>query len=653
VKESLEIFGVKNKSIYINYRQLLIYTILFLTNIFVGKICAQDTIFLQPVNILDSKIDLYTNHINVQKSDSFMAANFQSKNLAEILENTSGTYIRSYGLGGITMLSMRNGNSYQSAVLWNGFNLQDPLNGGINLSLLPGFFIDNIEMHRGGETSLFGAGAMGGSVFLNSNTEFNKGFQMQILSSMGSFESYQGGLGLGFSSKQWSTKIKFFHRQAENNFPFINFSAIGNPVDFQKSAAFNQQGILQQNTVSIKNNQKINLDFWILRSDNQVPTTMAQSAANNGSTLTKNLRSTTLYTLYRNSYTFKFRSALIYNSLLFNDINTNLNYIHQSLSQITEAEAEIKITKKHQMLFGLNNTFDNGFSESLSPKANRNRSSIFLSWNWLATKKFALITNFRKEVSALQKIPFTYSFRANYKLIKVLTVYISHSKNYRLPTFNDLFWSDNFSRGNPYLKPEFGNNQELGFTYNKDFRKINLSIKLNYFNSNMNDLIQWMPSEGIWTPENFDQVKSNGIESSLLIDLSFSKKTKLRFNTEYSYLNSIITRTALDYSEEILGNQMMFVPKHKGSLNARIILGNYFAEYYQNATGKVYTTIDNSEFLKGYTIGNISGGRNFKLKNSIITLSLKIENIFNSDWQVMPGYAMPGRHFEICLQQKL
>lgn len=609
---------------------------------------AQDTILLQPVNIVSERIDIFSNSINILKTDSFQLANAQSQNMAEVLGKSSGIQIRSYGFGGVSMLSMRNGNSYQSALLWNGFNLQDPLNGGINLSLLPAFFFDKIEIHKGGETSLFGSGAMGGSVLINSTAVLNRGLQLNGYFSSGSFDDYQGGICVGISKKKWASNIKIFHRQAENDFPFINNYKLNSPVDFQKNAAFRQNGISQQNSFSIGKKNLISLDLWYLNANNETPATMAQTASLLSNSLTNNARSAFSYSYIDKSFKAKFRSAVLFNSLKYNDLTSNTGYLHNSLSQINEVEFDYKFLENQQILVGFNNTNEKGLSESLLSDESRIRNSVFFAWKIELLKKIALISNLRKEFVINYNIPLTYSFRANYRFSQLVQLFASYTKNYRLPTFNDLYWTDYFSKGNPELKPEFGTSSEIGFTYSGKLKAADWAFKANYFHSDMNDLIQWVSMAGIWSPDNYEQVISNGLELSADYNYYPLQKLTISFHSDYSWLSSILKRSF--NSSDILGNQMIFVPRHKMNSYLRMIYNNMFSEYKAYYTGMIYTTTDQSDFLTGFLLQDFSCGYNFTINNSKLTLSLKLMNIFNVQYQLMPGYAMPGVHYELNLK---
>ncbi len=617
-----------------------------------GNILGQDTISLQPVNIISQRLNEHANSINISKIDSFSLSNKITKNLGDILQTEAGIQIRTYGYGGISTMAMRTGNSYQTAILWNGFNLQDPLNGGVNLYSLPAFFVDKLEMHKGGETSLFGSGAMGGSIFMNSGVSLNQGQKIQFLTSYGSFSNINGGLAYTFSKKKWASKTKLYYKNAKNNFPYIDRTSKQESLKYQKNAAVEQFGIMQQNTIKTGKQSLLTMDLWALNSDNQVPATIYQTSDIYSTNLSKNLRGALTYSVYRNHFNIKIRHAGIFNSLTYNDKLAELNYTHQSISHISEIESNYQFNQNHHLLFGINNTNDRGISESLSPDANRNRTALFLSYKWLIKNRLNLIVNSRKEFVKSSEIPLTYSFKASYKIAKSFSIFTSVSKNYRLPTFNDLFWIDYFSQGNPNLKPEWGNSQEAGFSYCKKWQCSAFSAKANYFQSITNDLIQWIPVNNIWTPNNIQQVKNNGVEMNIDYKICLSSQHFITTTIDYTFLKSVTNKTS-DFSNEIKDKQLIFVPRHKGSLSVKWFLGKFFLAYQQTFIDKVFTTSDHLDYLKAYSLADVVAGRNFTIKKSSFTVSFSIFNLWNAEYQTMPAYAMPGINYEITLKYLL
>ncbi|MBN2746401.1 MAG: TonB-dependent receptor [Bacteroidales bacterium] len=636
------------------FKRRLTYLMLWIGAVSCGfnNVAGQDTVMLMPVNIISERLNDNANSINISKIDSFTLSNKIHKNLGDILQSQSGIQIRTYGYGGISTLAMRTGNSYQTALLWNGFNLQDPLNGGVNLIALPSFFVDKLEMHKGGETSLFGSGAMGGSVFMNSGVALNQGHKLLVVGSFGSFESITGGVAFTTSKKHWASKTRLFYKNAKNDFPYIDRTSREESIKYQRNAAVEQLGIMQQNTMKTGKKSLLTVDLWALNSDNQVPATVYQTSEIFSTNLTKNLRGALTYSVYRNRLSLKMRHATIFNSLTYNDKLADLNYTHQSFSQISEVESKLQFNQNHHLLFGINNTNDRGISESLSPEAKQNRTALFLAYKWLIKNRLNLILNSRKEFVKSSEIPLTYSLKAGYKIAKPISLFASISKNYRLPTFNDLFWIDYFSQGNPNLKPEWGNSQEFGLTYSKKWQCSALSAKANYFQSRTNDLIQWIPVNNIWIPKNIQQVKNKGMEMNMDYKICFSKQHFVTLSLDYTFLKSVAINNSVP-SEETENKQLIFVPKHKGGVNMKWFFGKYFIAYQQTFIDKVFTTSDHLDYLRGYSLADVVVGRNFVVNKNSFTLSFSVLNIWNTEYQTMPAYAMPGINYDLTIKYLL
>ena len=88
--------------------------------------------------------------------------------MAEVLQENTPIYIRNYGSGGLATASFRGSNAYHTPVIWNGINIQNPMNGQIDFSAIPVFLSDEISLQYGGNGGVWGSGAMAGLLFINS-----------------------------------------------------------------------------------------------------------------------------------------------------------------------------------------------------------------------------------------------------------------------------------------------------------------------------------------------------------------------------------------------------------------------------------------------------------------------------------------------------
>jgi vitamin B12 transporter len=611
---------------------------------------AQDTVYLRPVNIVAERVTHFTNEINVSRSDSFAMAQAMTQNLAEVLFGTAGIQSRSYGLGGVSSMALRNGNSYQTAVLWKGINLQDPLNGGVDVSQLPGFFFDDVVVHRGGETALFGSGSMGGTVVLGSRARYNKGFQAEAYGLLASFSHLQGGIKLAFSNKNWSSGLKFFHRQAENDFPYQNYTMAGAPMVRQKNAAFQQRGLLQENAIILGKNHHIAVDFWLFESDNQVPESMSQSIESTASSLNRNAKGVFSYVLDLNKLDFKFRSAWLFNSLSYHNEISLQSYVHESQALVNEMESSYSM-KNSRLMVGVRQQMERAFSESLLPDNKRLRYAYFAAYQW-QRKRFSLKINARQEMLNARFLPFTWSLKGRYQLSSSWALFASQSRSYRIPTFNDLYWSDAFSRGNPSLQAEHGYAWDMGYLWKFSKYRYSMQWRASYYWNLTHDLIQWIPTQGIWSPHNFDQVSGQGVETEYQIKYAY-KQHRFKLTMAYTYTESLLRQSAIYTDESLWGKQMIFVPKNSAHSRLRWIRKRLFVEYQQAFYGEVFTQVDHSASLDHYWLSNVILGYNFKLKSSILSLNGKVLNIWNVPYQTMPAYAMPGINYELSVRYKL
>ncbi|MCC6370193.1 MAG: Plug domain-containing protein, partial [Bacteroidia bacterium] len=135
---------------------------------------AQVTVPLDLVEIKVIKYNFSQLGKRVESIDSLSKEQFRFNSLADVLNFNSQVYIKSYGPGALASTALRGGNAAQTAVLWNGFNLQNAMLGQTDLSLLPSVLFENVEIEYGGSSSLWGSGAVGGSIRLNNTPLFSQ-----------------------------------------------------------------------------------------------------------------------------------------------------------------------------------------------------------------------------------------------------------------------------------------------------------------------------------------------------------------------------------------------------------------------------------------------------------------------------------------------
>ena len=141
-----------------------------------------------------------------------------------------------------------------------------------------------------------------------------------------------------------------------------------------------------------------------------------------------------------------------------------------------------------------------------------------------------------------------------------LRLYSGYGISYRIPTYNDLYYVGPTNIGNDQLLPEQAQNFEIGAKWSKS----GIFAEFVYFNRSTDNLIEWTrPAADMpWQPQNFSEVRFNGIEASLNYRVSPNGRTiqVKEFMVSYNYINAdVINQPGIEtrYALTALKNQVI------------------------------------------------------------------------------------------------
>jgi iron complex outermembrane receptor protein len=250
----------------------------------------------------------------------------------------------------------------------------------------------------------------------------------------------------------------------------------------------------------------------------------------------------------------------------------------------------------------------------------------------------------RNELEKGKTHPFTYSLGSDYLLSENIILKGNVSRNYRIPSFNDLYWkSDIYSQGNPQLKPESGYSGEFGISEKLKAGAINFDFSQTAFGASIKDWIVWVPNDaGIWTPDNKEKGKSYGLE---IKGNSFVQKKDSKFELTGFYT---WTKAQLTGQIQTNENQMIYIPEHRFMAFLSYTYKQLSASFNINHIGERYYNQENT--LPGYQLGNITFDYNLPIKDNTLTATFKVNNLWNTKYNVIANYAMPLRNYQIALK---
>lgn len=148
------------------------------------------------------------------------------------------------------------------------------------------------------------------------------------------------------------------------------------------------------------------------------------------------------------------------------------------------------------------------------------------------------------------------------------------------------------------------------------------------------DWILWQPVNGIWRPDNVENIWSRGVETKAKYGYDFNK-IKWEMTMQYQ----------MTYSTDKSGHQLLFTPRHSASAGVNFKYKTWYFTYNQNYSGRRFMSTDNETWTNPFTLGNIMMGGTTVLGRFNGDYSLRINNIFNADYQPIRFYAMPRRNF--------
>lgn len=622
-------------------RYILFFLFPFVSYLRVFATQPGDTLHLKEVNISSTRLQKFAVGHKVEIIDSLTKQAYAGVALSNLLAEQSAMYVKAYGPSGIATVSFRGSNANHTPVLWNGINLQSPMLGQVDFSLIPIIAADEISIQYGGAGALCGSGAIGGVVHLNSPLNFNQGLKINATLNYGSFNDWSSSAGVSISKDKCLHSSKFYHRSALNNFTFYNNSKAGNPLERLSNAALNQWAYIQENAFKLNEKQVLNIRYWYQQSDRQVAPGMAQQQST-AQQFDQAQRALLHWQYSGKLVALNIKQALLSEALNYDDSISHINSQNQSLSVISEVESNFNIHTQHKFDAGINNTYNMARAQAYGTSKAQERFALFAAYKWESKSNTkSLVLSARQEWLDGKILPLSPALGFEIDIIPNLYLKGKASRNYRIPTFNDLYW---IPGGNRNLVAEQGWSEDLGLYYSTQKGNIQYKASVNIYNSLINNWIVWLPTENYWAPANIMQVWSRGLESDWQVLRNSGKiQWTLRLNTAYTLASNQQLKAVND---ESLYKQLIYVPIYKGFVNAGAGYKSYRINYHCAYTGYRYTSSDNSSFLDPYILHHITLSKDLRLAKCAASLFFKVNNIANSTYQLVAGRPMPLRFYQ-------
>lgn len=555
--------------------------------------------------------------------------------LTDLLNFNSVIYFKEYGRGMLSTVSFRGTTASQTAVIWNGININSQMNGSTDFNTIPGSDYNSISVKAGGGSVIYGSGAIGGTVHLNNDLAFYNRFDNSLKLDYGSFNTIGVNYKMNVSDDRWATQIGFSKNTSTNDYEYPN------NYNWKGEQRWNQNG--QYDVMSLnanfgyKLNKNNSLKLYSQTSNTDRNTSLISESETKSKYINSFSRNLIEYNGNFKQFTTNFKTAYVYeNYQYFADIDRDYYSYGKTESLITKLDLGYQLFKSTLINGVLDYNRTNGYGTSFGSHV-REISSASLLVKQQISKKWQNEFGVRKEFTDNYKPPVLFSLGSSYSFNEWYDLKFNFSRNFRIPTYNDLYWEEG---GNQNLKPESSYQAEIGNVFS--FEKITLSQTFYYIK--IKDLLRWIPgNNGIWAPQNTDKVYTYGAETLL------NWKTNIGKN----YISADATYAYTVSKNEETNKQLFFVPFNKVTGSLAYSYARLSVNYQFLYNGFVYTRSDNdpNEIIGDYTVSNLGIDYDFKFFDSL-KLGFQILNVFNEEYQSLEDRPMPGRNFNMYLTLK-
>ncbi len=574
--------------------------------------------------------------------------------ISDVLKVSAPLFIKDYGgYTGLKTVSFRGLSSENTVVLFNEARVNDLRSGAFDFASLG---VNSVDRMIFSEEANYGIISSGGIVKLTAGKPFEKNYLTLggKYSSINTKSLYgRGGINLG----ELSATFNFERSFSPNEFPFKfeNESLRRANADYDKNF---YAGSL------IYNKGKIFAKLYAhySRLENGLPGFVVTNNINSSLARTENKTVLSTFNFFHqisDALLYKATAAYVAQTIEIsdstNELLINRDYERADLKSSTFNNSLLYNAEKLDATIGANLSYDK--LNSLSPSflgdspysAERFYQNYFLATNFklgnfhfikniavngtasfvLSNETFENKNETSDYFSALGYVKFS-------ALAKNLHFKFSYSKNYRTPTFTELYYSQVFSPDK--IQAEL----YKGFTASAIYEREKFAVKLSYFSIDGDNKIVWTPTRlALQIPRNIKAVSSNGMEFTFKTE-NLIEGTSFNFIYLYTNAKNVSAQSPDDAS---YNKFLIYSPQHQIKAMLEYDFDNWFTSLTYSFVSERYYTSDNNPryVLPAYNVFDFSAGTRFRLFGIKNTLTLNVYNLTDEEYFIIQSYPMPLR----------
>ncbi|MEX1212223.1 MAG: TonB-dependent receptor [Balneolaceae bacterium] len=562
-----------------------------------------------------------------------------TNHLGDLLEEMSSLTVRDHGPGSMALLSQRGLSSGQTQVLWEGFPIRSLSLNQTDLSLLSAPLFSSLEVSPGTPSSIWGGGALGGSLHLRSRaTRVNRPEVMAGLHA-GAFANRGGTLSAVLPRGNHRFQFRGFHRQASNDFAYRD------PLTDDSEKRVHNAGEESQ-LLAGWSHGNLTSKIWVWDREEEIPGSILQQGEEaiqvdrgfrwTGSTRIPLQDWHLSPAAYLEQYTFHYDRA---DNSIHSRIQTRRLLTSLDIERPTSGTIQWRggVEAGHEEIT-TNNYTQSPIRRTLAARIHPQITMINERLLWTPAVRLDHYSD-----SGWVWSP---SIGSNLELIpERLHLRGSVSRNFNPPSFNDLYWTPG---GNPDLKAERGVTLEGGIHWEPTLNGLN-RITVTVYRIRLRNGIYWTPRQGsVWSPENVERIHAHGLETRIGGSVDAPSVT-LSWGAAADLRHSRIGRPRFS-GDQAIDRQMRYIPLWSIRSHLEAHFQSWNSRLSWRWTDRRYTTADHSSWLDPFHRVDLRLSRGGTLTGRPWRLTAELRNLLDSRYEMTPWYPMPGRHLQFSLR---
>lgn len=597
-------------------------------------------------------------------------------NLHEAISTFSGVNITDYGgVGGVKTVSVRSLGAQHTAVSYDGVIVSNAQGGQVDIS---NFTLDNVEsvsltIGQGDEIFQSARNFESSGVLNISSSQprfFGKSLNVDAEFELGSFGLYNPNLNLGAKlSDSWSMTLRGNWMVSDGDYPFTLVNNKLVTEEIRTNSDVNTLSTEANVYGKVGKRGKIYFKGNYLDSERGLP----------GGVIYYNKNATerlwdrcgffqTGYSVdFNDKWSLKSFAKYNYSWNKYRDTDNKyqggfLEYQYTQEEYYASGALKFMPTKKMSFTFA-QDIFENKLVttlgdcpdpfrlSSLSALAGQYKSDrLTLAGSLLGVINHEWALNETYEIAPDRK-HLSPALSFSYKLFdgEDIRMRASIKDAYRVPTFNDLYYS---SMGNTSLIPEKAMQYNVGLTYGgKLFSNIldYTTLSVDCYYNKVEDKIVAIPTMFIWKMMNLGEVEILGIDVNASTYFTLFDGVKFNVSANYTYQHAVDVTNPKDKNYQ---DQIPYTARHSGNAMATCYTNWFDVGYTATMVGDRYSMPQNitANLIEGYVAQNINISRMFEFDKFSLRVRAEILNVGDVNYDVIKFYPMPGRQYRFSLK---